>query len=375
MRIGINALQLTVRNSGVGQYINNMVSSLLSLSADQFIIYFSCGNKRTEWLALMNVVLKETPYYKEQVILRNLYELFYFGLEIRKDSLSLLWSPDTKAPLKIPTNIPFVVTVHDLAIFREPETYQYSRVIYWRKLFKRAIHKASCVVAISHTTRNDLIELMNVSPQKIKVIYNGVNPFFRIIDDINFLEQVSQKYCLPKKFLLFVGLFSPRKNIAGILRAFSILKNKYQIPHQLVMVGEKGWLYQDDLKLVHSLDLEKKVFFTGYVEDEDLPAVYNLADAFIFPSLYEGFGLPVLEAMACGTPVVTSNISALPEVVGPAGILVNPHNHEEIASGVYRLLSDRKLSSELVKAGLERSRQFTWENAAREMLMVFRELT
>lgn len=374
LRIGINALQLTARNSGVGQYINNMISSLLSFSTDQFVIYFSCGNKRTEWLALQNVVLRETPYYKEQVILRNLYELFYFGLEIRKDNLSLLWSPDTKVPLQIPANIPFVVTVHDLAIFREPGTYLYSRVMYWRKLFKHAIHKASCVVAISHTTRNDLIELMNVSPEKIKVIYNGVNPCFRIIDDIDFLEQISQRYSLPRNFLLFVGLFSPRKNIAGILRAFSILKNRYQIPHRLVMVGEKGWLYRNDLRLVRLLGLEEEVSFTGYVDNKDLPAVYNLADVFVFPSLYEGFGLPVLEAMACGIPVVTSNVSALPEVAGQAGILVDPHNPEEIASGVYRLLSDRKLSSELVRAGLERSRQFTWKNAARELLKVFHEL-
>jgi len=374
LRIGINALQLTARNSGVGQYINNMISSLLSLSTDQFVIYLSCGNKRMEWLTLQNVVLKETPYCKEQVILRNLYELFTFGLEMRKDSLSLLWSPDTKAPLQIPANIPFVVTVHDLAIFREPKTYQYSRVMYWRKLFKHAIHKASCVIAISHTTRNDLIELMNVSPEKIKVIYNGVNSRFKIIDDIILLEQVSQRYCLPKNFLLFVGLFSPRKNIAGILKAFFILKNKYQIPHKLVMVGEKGWLYRDDLKLVKSLGLENEVFFPGYIEDKYLPAVYNLADVFVFPSLYEGFGLPVLEAMACGIPVVTSNVSALPEVVGRAGVLVNPCNDEEIASGVYQLLSDKKLASDLVKAGLERSRQFTWQNAARKLLKTFYEL-
>lgn len=374
MRIGVNALQLTTRNSGVGQYIYHMVSSLLSISTDQFYIYLSRGNTRPEWLARPDVKIKEILFSKEQVAFRNLYELFYYGLDLRKDDISLFWSPDTKIPLLTP-NIPLVITSYDLAIFREPETYQLSRVLYWRKLFKRAIQRSSCVVAISNTTRDDLIELMHVPPQKIRVIYCGVNPRFRSIKDGDILEHVRMKYGLPKNFLLFVGLFSPRKNIAGILKAFAILKDKFKIPHYLVMVGEKGWRYQADLELVNSLGLEKEVVFPGYIEDDDLPAVYNIADVFVFPSLYEGFGLPVLEAMACGTPVVTSNVSALPEVVGEAGILVNPYNHEEIASGVYRLLSDKKLSSELIRVGLERSGQFTWEKAAREMLTVFRELT
>ncbi|MCG9966624.1 glycosyltransferase family 4 protein [Pelotomaculum terephthalicicum JT] len=374
MRIGINALQLTARNSGIGQYIYNMISSLISLNINEYYLYLSRGNARPEWLGQRGVDIKEIPFCKEQVILRNLYELFYLGQDLSRDDLSVYWSPDTKIPLLIPKNIPFVVTVHDLAIIKEPETYKYSRVVYWRRLFQHAIQKSSYVVAISQTTRNDLIELMDVSPEKIKVVYNGVSAQFKPVENTNILMRVAKKYCLPEKFLLFVGLFSPRKNIAGILRAFSILKNEYQIPHRLVMVGEKGWRYRADLELVQSFGLEKQVFFPGFVEDEDLPAVYNLADVFVFPSLYEGFGLPVLEAMACGIPVVTSNISALPEVVGKAGILVNPHEPEEIATGIHRLISNKKLSSELAKAGLKRSRHFLWENAARELLKVFREI-
>jgi glycosyltransferase involved in cell wall biosynthesis len=270
-------------------------------------------------------------------------------------------------------NIPLVITSHDLAIFREPETYQFSRVLYWRKLFEHAIQKASCVVAISNSTRDDLIEIMHVPPTKIRVIYCGVNSSFRSINDGDVLERVRMKYGLPKDFLLFVGLFSPRKNIAGILKSFAILKNKFKIPHHLVIVGEKGWRYKSDLELVNKLGLGKSVLFPGFIKEDDLTAVYNIADVFVFPSLYEGFGLPVLEAMACGTPVVTSNISSLPEVVGSAGILVNPHDHEEIASAIYRLLTDKKLSSRFTKEGLERSSHFTWEKAAAEMLAIFRE--
>jgi glycosyltransferase involved in cell wall biosynthesis len=230
-------------------------------------------------------------------------------------------------------------------------------------------------VAISQTTKNDLIELMNIPPEKIRVIYDGVSPSFRLIDDQVHLARVASKYSLPNQFLLFVGLFGPRKNIAGILQAYAILKKKHHASHHLVMVGERGWRYRTDLELVQRLGLENDVVFPGFVEDEDLPAVYNLADVFIFPSLYEGFGLPVLEAMACGTPVVTSNLSALPEVVGTSGVLVDPRDPEEIALGVHRLLSNSKLASSLVKAGLERSSHFTWENAAEQLMAVFQELT
>jgi glycosyltransferase involved in cell wall biosynthesis len=375
VRIGVNALQLTARNSGVGQYIYQMLFSLLASGTDQFQIYSSHGVAPVEWSSRRNVDLKEIPFRKEQLILRNLYELFFFGAAFSRDNLSLFWSPDTKLPLFLPSNIPYVVTVHDLAIFREPETYKVSRVVYWRKLFKHAVQSSACIVAISQTTKNDLMELMRIPPEKIRVIYNGVNPRFRPLDDRDYLARVARQYRLPKQFLLFVGLFSPRKNIAGILQAYAILKKKHQIIHQLVMVGERGWLYRADLELVQRLGLESDVVFPGFVEDEDLPAVYNLADVFIFPSLYEGFGLPVLEAMACGTPVVTSDLSALPEVVGDAGVLIDPRNPEEIASGVYRLLSNSKLASGLARAGLERSSHFTWTNAARELMAVFQELT
>jgi glycosyltransferase involved in cell wall biosynthesis len=375
VRIGVNALQLRTRNSGVGQYVYQMVSSLLSSGTDQFQIYLSHGMTPVEWSSGQSTVIKEIPFRKEQFIFRNLYELFFFGSALGRDNLSLFWSPDTKLPLFLPSNIPYVVTVHDLAIFREPETYELSRAIYWRKLFKHAIRSSACIVAISQTTKNDLIELMNIPPEKIRVIYDGVSPSFRLIDDQVHLARVASKYSLPNQFLLFVGLFGPRKNIAGILQAYAILKKKHHASHHLVMVGERGWRYRTDLELVQRLGLENDVVFPGFVEDEDLPAVYNLADVFIFPSLYEGFGLPVLEAMACGTPVVTSNLSALPEVVGTSGVLVDPRDPEEIALGVHRLLSNSKLASSLVKAGLERSSHFTWENAAEQLMAVFQELT
>lgn len=375
LHIGINALQLSSRNSGIGNYICHIVSSLLALSDDQYTIYLSRGNMQNEWYNNQNVCLKEKPFRKEQFYRRNIYELSGFGLDLSREGLSLFWSPDTKVPLLMPKNIPFIVTVHDLAILREPATYLLSRVVYWRKLFKLAIQRSACVVAISNNTKKDLIDLMGVSPEKIRVVYNGVSPCYKPVENPFLLEQVASKHHLPARFLLFVGLISPRKNIKGILNAFSILKKTYRIPHRLVIVGEKGWRYQADLSLVKKLGLEEDIIFTGYVDDKDLPAIYSLADVFIFPSLYEGFGLPVMEAMACGTPVVTSNASALAEVVGTSGVLINPHIPEEIAYKVNLILSDPQLSSLLTVAGKERAKMFSWEKAARELIEIFHEIT
>jgi glycosyltransferase involved in cell wall biosynthesis len=215
---------------------------------------------------------------------------------------------------------------------------------------------------------------MGINSEKIKVIYNGVADNFKIITDEELLVRVRKKYRLPEQYLLFVGLFSPRKNIAGLLKAFAILKKKYAIPHKLLMVGEKGWKYKSDLALVDSLGIAEEVIFTGYVKNEELPAIYTMASAFVFPSLYEGFGLPLLESMACGTPVVTSNISAMPEVVGDAGILVEPNEPLGIAEAVYRLISDKQLAKELTSLGFQRVHCFTWEKAAREMITLFQEI-
>lgn len=376
MRIGISALQLSNLNSGIGQYIYCLISALLKQNTFQnheYLIYFSKKSTPQEWKGHPKIITKEIPFAKEQALIRNFFELFFYGSILEREKLSLVWFPDTKVPLLFSPKIPFVVTVHDLAIIRLPYTYQTSRVIYWRKLFEYAIKKAKYVIAISNSTKKDLVNLMGINPEKIKVIYNGVADNFKVIVDKELLVTVRKKYRLPEQYLLFVGLFSPRKNIAGLFKAFAILKEKYAVPHKLLMVGEKGWKYKSDLALVDSLGIAKEVIFTGYVRNDELPAIYNMASVFIFPSLYEGFGLPLLESMACGTPVVTSNVSAMPEVVGNAGILVEPNNPLGIAEAVYRLVSDEQLVKKLTSLGLQRVRSFTWENAAREMISIFQE--
>ena len=374
MRVGISALQLARANSGIGQYIYNLISRLLLIDEGDFYIYTSRGNARQEWKHLNGVVIREFEFKKHQVARRNLFELFTFGRVLERDRLSVFWAPDAKIPLIMPCKLPIIVTVHDLAIFKEANTYQKSRVIYWRKLFRRAVGTASRIVAISNTTKQDLVDIMGVNPEKIVVVYNGVDERYRVSCYSQSLDDIRRKYLLPPKYLLFVGIISPRKNLSTLLKSLALLKTKYRMQHKLVIVGEKGWLYRDVFRLVSTLGLEQSVIFTGFIDDVDLPAVYRMADVFVYPSLYEGFGLPVVEAMASGVPVVTSARSALPEVAGDAALLVDPRDAVQIGDAVYRVLTDPSLRQRLISKGLSRSREFSWEDAAQKLHKLFTEL-
>jgi len=185
---------------------------------------------------------------------------------------------------------------------------------------------------------------------------------------------VKAKLSLPDRFVLFVGHLEPRKNLARLVEAFSILKSKTKLPHKLVILGRESWGYEPVFEAVERHNECSDIVFTGYVDEDDLPLVYNLADALAFPSLYEGFGLPLLEAMACGVPVVTSKVSSLPEVAGKAAILVDPYNVEEIADGLAAVLEDEALRQALINKGLDRAKKFRWEEAAAQIIHAYEEV-
>jgi len=193
------------------------------------------------------------------------------------------------------------------------------------------------------------------------------------VADGSLLLKVRQRYRLPEQFLLYLGTIEPRKNIQALIKAYALLCREKGFCHKLVLAGDMGWKNEGLRELIQGLSLEDSIRFTGYVEDSDLPALYTLADLFVFPSLYEGFGLPVLEAMACGLPVVTSNVSSLPEVAGDAAVLIDPHSLDAIADGMRRMLVDRELRTKCIERGFERAKMFTWEKCAKETVAVFRE--
>jgi glycosyltransferase involved in cell wall biosynthesis len=208
--------------------------------------------------------------------------------------------------------------------------------------------------------------------EKIRVINEAANENFKIIQAKDILDDCMKRYNLPEKFILYVGTLEPRKNIVRLLQAFSGVHEKTGVP--LTIVGKKGWKYKEIFNTFLDLNLEEKVLFTGYVEPEELPALYNLATLFVYPSLYEGFGLPPLEAMQCGCPVVTSSVSSLPEVVGDAAIKVNPRSIQEIEQAMCRLLSDENLRNNYIEQGVKQAEKFSWERCARETYQVYQEV-
>jgi glycosyltransferase involved in cell wall biosynthesis len=286
--------------------------------------------------------------------------------------LDLFHSPDFVLPPLGRT--PAVLTVHDLSFLRVPEHFVPSFRAYLETAVPRAVRRATLILADSKSTKHDLGQLLHVPQERIQVLYPGVEPRFRPIQVEEALERVRTRYKLPEHFILGLSTLQPRKNFDGLVRAFSRLLadsgDGFKSLH-LVIAGGTGWMSEGAVDLVQRLGLGSRVHFTGFVKDGDLPALYTLASVFAFPSWYEGFGLPILEAMACGTPVVAADNSSLPEVVGQAGLLVKAEDSDALAQSLYRLLADRELRARLIVAGQQQARQFAWESAARQLLEVY----
>ncbi len=271
-----------------------------------------------------------------------------------------------------------ILTVHDLTFMRLPQCAEPGLRAYLNKVVPRSIERADLVLADSQSTKNDLIELLGVSPDKIEVVYAGVERRFRPMKGEIALQRVKKRYELDFPFILSLGTLEPRKNFTGLIEAYALMRGKGQGVGdrglKLVIAGVKGWLYDEIFAKVEELDLENEVIFPGFIADEDLPALYNLAELFVFPSLYEGFGLPPLEAMACGTPVVTSDRPSLPEIVGDAGLMVEATDNQELAKAMERGLTDEYLRREMREKGLKQAEKFTWEAAAGKLLDVYSTL-
>ncbi len=268
----------------------------------------------------------------------------------------------------------FVVTIHDLIPFTTPETQQLFHRIYQQKYMKYAARKSKLIVTVSNNSRNDITRILGVNPKRIRVIPLAVSEEFKVLQNEELKRRIRALYRLPEKFILNVGSIQPGKNIGRLLEAFMRLKRESKFSHKLVIVGRKAWLTHEVLNAPNGSQLKDDVIFTGPVPQEHLPVLYNLAELFVYPSIYEGFGLPPLEAMACGIPVITSNCSSLPEVVGESAILVNPYSVDSITDAMIKVLSNPVLMSDLKKRGLKRLNKFSWEKTATQYLAVYKEL-
>jgi len=293
--------------------------------------------------------------------------------ELRRRPVDLLHVQYTAPPL---APCPVVATIHDLSFEHIPETFKRRSRVQLRLTVRATARRAAHVIAPSEYTRRDLVETYGLDPARVTAIPLAVAPRFRPVADAAELARVRGRYGIKGEYVLAVGSIQPRKNLARLVRAYSALRRgrgRSNLP-QLVLVGKKAWLYGDTLTAIEEERLGDSVVLTGYVSEGDLPALYTGALLFAYPSFYEGFGLPPLEAMSCGAPVLTGNRTSLPEVVGDAGLTVDPFDTGALADGLARLIDDDALRAHLRERGLQRARSFDWRDTARMTLQVYRRV-
>lgn len=367
MRIGIDARLVYYSQAGIGQYILHLVKGLSKVDRENEYVLLQSRKDHTSIVEQPNFrrVSLWTPSHHR-------LERKSLNVEIMRLGLDILHSPDF-----IPPDRPgcrSVITVHDLAFLLYPHFLTKESARYYGHI-DQAVRWTDHIVAVSQNTKRDTIQHLGVPEDKITVVYEAANPIFRPIDRAEAREHVRQRHGVDGRFLLFVSTIEPRKNVPTLLRAVRQLLDCYKEDVHLVLAGGKGWLSEDAFALVEQLKLESRVHFVGRVSSEDLLYLYNAAELLTHPAFYEGFGLPPLEAMACGLPVIVSNVASLPEVVGDAGLLVDPNNVDELTVSMWRVLSDPEIGREMRVKGLRQAARFSWERAATETAAIYKRVS
>jgi glycosyltransferase involved in cell wall biosynthesis len=369
MRVGIDATALPSKPVGAGIYTINLVRALHSLDLGYDLVVFATQRGRDV------IDLPEKPGFHWVVVpelnpaIRLVWEQVVFPNLVRRDKLDLLHSLHYTKPIYLPCAS--VVTFHDMTFLIYPQLHTRVKRMIFPLFIRISARQADALIAVSESTRQDSIRLLNLAPKKIFSTPLGVSQGYQQITDPVLLTDVRRKYKLPSGFILYIGVVEPRKNLPLLIRAYASLVEQ-GIEEKLVIAGRYGWMSDEVFELVDRLGLSERVIFTGYIEQYDLPAIYNLASIFVYPTLYEGFGLPVLEAMACGTVVITSAVSSLPEIVADAGVLLPPADEDALSKAMLRLINDPLERRRLADAGLARAAQFTWRNTALETSKVYR---
>ncbi|MDI6827157.1 MAG: glycosyltransferase family 1 protein [Armatimonadota bacterium] len=373
MRIGINAhlysSSASYRNAGISRYIRGLVDAFATYRNNHEIHIFLKGLESKEFPN--NLYIHRSCGSTSNPMLRISWEQTILPLLIKKLGLDIIHSPAYVLPTACPCKS--VVTVLDLSFIRFAQYFPLFQWCYLNYFTRRSVRKADAVITISEHSKQEIIKLLHVPENKVFVTHLGVNPSFRPVSAAE-KARVCEQYGIIENTVLFVGTLEPRKNILSLIAAFDIVHKAFNQRCSLILVGGKGWFYQELFEFTRQLGIGDSVRFLGYVPMEDLPALYGASAVFVYPSFYEGFGLPPLEAMACGTPVITSNTSSLPEVVGDAGIMVDPHDVEALANAILQVLGDSDLRQEMSARGIERAKLFSWQETARRTLNVYEDI-
>jgi len=373
MRVAINCQILTVNRLGVGRYLMTLLQGLSATDCENEYVLLANPRIRALLPDRPNFEVVATGFPIQSTRNRILWEQVFLPMELRRQRTDLVHFPDQSLPLLPLLPCPSVVTVHDLTTYRYTGAFTHLKVLYKKLTTQAAMRQATRIIADSQTTKQDILELFGVAEGRVQVIYPGLDRRFRPIQDCAKLERTRTKLGLPEQYILHVGSIDPRKNLITLFKGLAILRDN-GLRVRLVVAGSREYKYRPIFDTVHALGLDDQVLFLGFVSDAELVDVYNLAQLFVFPSIHEGFGYPPLEAMACGTPVIVSNSSSLPEIVGDAALQVDPFDIAEIAAAIRLLLSDPTLREQLASRGKQRAASFTWEKTARETLKVYEEV-
>jgi len=371
--LNANLLSLTetYRGAGINGHIHNLLQRLSAAGPD---LRFTAFLSEQRFVAPPGLNVHPVRWPTSRPLVRIVWEQLLLPQVVRARHVDLLHGLAYALPLVC--SCPTVVTIHDLTFYRFPETLRPSRRLYLRAATRSAVRRAERVIADSHQTKEELVHFLQVPGEKVDVVHSGVSDAFRPApaDEV---ARFRTERGLPPRFILFLGTLEPRKNIVSLLAAFAQWREDPGPGAgaqgvKLVVAGAKGWYFEHIFKRAEELGLADELLFPGFLPEEELPWWYRAAECFVYPSLYEGFGLPVLEAMACGTPVITSSVSSLPEVAGSAAILVDPGDAVALADAIGRVLGDAALHADMRQAGLLQAKRFSWDRAARETAAVYR---
>ncbi len=364
MRIGIDFTAAVRERAGIGRYARELIRALARCDRSNAYVLLAPWDARAELLQFdwpSNFTVRRVPVTERLLAALWHRARFPWPVEAFTGPVDVFYSPDFLLP---PTRArKTIVTVHDLSYVRVPECFPAVLLNYLNATVPRAVRRADLVLADAASTKRDVHEIYHVAPEKVAVLYSAADPRFSPEIPEALRARVRAKYGLGDRYMLSVSTIQPRKNYVRLLEALARLDSGIR----LMIAGGRGWMFDDVYAAVERLNLRERVLLPEFVSDDDLPALYAMATLFVYPSLYEGFGLPVVEAMACGTPVVSSDASSLPEVGGQAVLYFDPRDVDGMAEAMRRALADETLRAELRARGLVQARQFSWDRAAGEL--------
>ncbi|MDD5079049.1 MAG: glycosyltransferase family 1 protein [Candidatus Omnitrophica bacterium] len=375
MLIGIDARFAVHKRRGIGNYTLKLIKNLAEIDIkNKYILYIDIEDRD-------NILPVKSNFKIQRIRPSNylVWEQVMLPMRAKRDNVDILHCTGNTAPILLDNRIRLVVSIHDVMYLKKyselPKStsfYQRMGRLYRKTVVPKTISHLSMVLTVSEFSKNDIINnLRGIGGGRVRVVYEAANEVFGQVEKTTSLQKIKRKFNIEGRYILTLGAEDPRKNTDLVIKKFLDLKNENKIKEKLVIVGIPDWKHTKFYNIAQESKCKNDIIFTDFISEEDLVMLYNCASLFLYPSLYEGFGMPVLEAMACGVPVITSNVTSMPETAGDAAILINPRDSEELKGSILNLLNNEKLRDELIKKGLQQAKKFSWKRMAEETLKVY----